>query len=132
MVPLNLRLVFLSFPKEKITDHSQSMARCHLKTDLRLTTSRLARTRNVRENENLKALKRVEEQERLHAYNVSRQQCESRGKKICLGSKRGKKGTRKFSNPMARKSLWPGQDIADLSDMETDWTDINKNRNCSL
>ena len=31
----------------------------------------------------LKALKRVEEQERLHAYNVSRQQSESRGKKKC-------------------------------------------------
>ena len=73
----------------------------------------------------LKALKRVEEQERLHAYNVSRQQSESRGKKKCWGAKRGKKGTRKLSKPLAWKSSWPGQDTADLSDMENDWTDIN-------
>ena len=49
----------------------------------------------------LEALKRVEEQERLHAYNVSRQQSESRGKKKCWGAKWGKKGTRKFSKPLA-------------------------------
>ena len=73
----------------------------------------------------LEALKRVEEQERLHAYNVSGQQSESRDKKKCWGSRRGKKGTRKFSKLPARKSAWPGQDTADLSDMETDWTVIN-------
>ncbi len=71
----------------------------------------------------LEALKRVEEQERLHAYSVSKQQSESRGKK--RGAKRGKKGPRKFTKPLAWKSPWPDQDTADLSDMDTDWADIN-------
>ena len=73
----------------------------------------------------LEALKRVEEHERLHAYSVSKQQSESRSKKKCWGAKRGKKGARKFTKPLAWKSPWPEQDTGELSDMETDWTDIN-------
>jgi hypothetical protein len=74
----------------------------------------------------LEALKRVEEQERLRAYSVSKQQNETRGRKKCWRAKRGKKGPRKFSKPLAWKSPWPEHDAAaELSDMETDWTDIN-------
>ena len=75
----------------------------------------------------LEAIKRVEEQERLHAYSISRQQRdrESKSKKKCWGAKKGRKGPRKFTKPLQWKSPWPDQDSADLSDMDTEWTDIN-------
>lgn len=73
----------------------------------------------------LEALKRVEEHGRLRAYNVATQNSKSRGKKKCWGAERGKNATKKFSKPLAWKWPWPDQDNADLSDMDTDWTDIN-------
>lgn len=77
----------------------------------------------------LEALKRVEDHERLPLSHLSRRQpkdSESKGsKKKRAGAKRGKNEFRRFTKPLAWKSPWPDDENADMSGVETDWTDIN-------